>query len=63
MKDSVRLRKKRCPADGAAREVCKLGGDLEVEAFPELEVASAFGGKPKRVIGHLGGQRSYEGRS
>ena len=59
----MRLRKKRYPADGAAREARKLGDDLEVEAFPELETASAFGGKPKRVIGHLGGQRSYEGRS
>ena len=41
----MRLRKKTCPADGAAGEARKLGDDLEVETFPELEAASAFGGK------------------
>ena len=57
MKESERLRRKRCPTSGVAVEARKLGEDLEVEEFPVPEAASGFNGKPKCGIGHLGGQR------
>ena len=57
MKESERLRRKRCPTSGVAVEARKLGEDLEVEEFPVPEAALGFDGKPKCGIGHLGGQR------